>query len=90
MDINDELERKSFRLNSKTEQQILQMYNEDIIKLEEAKKIVSRVDADVIVKLADVIEECAKIAEGYEPDEKLSYITYASRDIRALKSKFSE
>lgn len=27
-------------------------------------------------------EACARIAERYEPDEKLSYVTYASRDIR--------
>ena len=27
-------------------------------------------------------EECAKIAEKYEPDEKLDYVTYASREIR--------
>jgi hypothetical protein len=28
-------------------------------------------------------EECAKIAEKYEPDEKPDYVTYASRDIRS-------
>ena len=29
-------------------------------------------------------EECAKVAEQYEPDEKLSDVMYASRAIREL------
>lgn len=29
-------------------------------------------------------EKCAKIAERYEPDEKLDRVAYASRDIRSL------
>jgi hypothetical protein len=28
-------------------------------------------------------EECAKVAEQFEPDEKTSYVTYASTAIRA-------
>lgn len=42
----------------------------------------------VMPKITDIIEECAKIAELYEPDEKQDYITYASRDIRKLKLKY--
>ena len=51
------------------------------------------VTADEIIKLvkaenADIIEECAKIAELYEPDEKLNYVAYASREIRrSMKCK---
>lgn len=33
-----------------------------------------------------IVKECAKIAEAYEPDEKLDDITYASQVIRALIS----
>ena len=33
-------------------------------------------------EVLDEREACAKIAEKYEPDEKLDYVTYASRDIR--------
>ena len=32
-----------------------------------------------------LLEECAKIAEKYEPDEKLDYVAYASREIRLRK-----
>ena len=32
---------------------------------------------------ADEREECAKVAERFEPDEKTSYVTYASTAIRA-------
>jgi len=32
----------------------------------------------------DERERCARIAERYEPDEKSSHVTYASRDIRML------
>jgi hypothetical protein len=31
-------------------------------------------------------EDCAKIAEKYEPDEKQDYITYASREIRSKEA----
>ena len=30
-------------------------------------------------------EACAKVAERFEPDEKTSYVTYASTAIRARK-----
>ena len=36
----------------------------------------------VKAEITDTIEECAKIAELYEPDEKLDYVAYASREIR--------
>ena len=36
---------------------------------------------DVAIKLER--EACAKIAERFEPDEKTSYVTYASTAIRA-------
>ena len=36
----------------------------------------------VKVEITDIVEECAKIAELYEPDEKLDYVAYASREIR--------
>ena len=55
MNINEELEKKSFRLNSKTEQQILQMYNEDIIKLNEATKIVGQLEPLVIKTEVDTV-----------------------------------
>ena len=32
-------------------------------------------------------EECAKIAERYEPDEKQDYVLYASSDIRSHKTR---
>ena len=32
---------------------------------------------------ADEREACAKVAERFEPDEKTSYVTYASTAIRA-------
>jgi hypothetical protein len=32
-------------------------------------------------------EACAKVAERYEPDEKTSYVTYASSAIRARGEK---
>ena len=32
---------------------------------------------------ADEREACAKVAEQFEPDEKTSYVTYASTAIRA-------
>ena len=32
-------------------------------------------------------EECAKVAECYEPDEKTSHVTYASSAIRARGEK---
>lgn len=32
--------------------------------------------------LTKVVEMCAKIAEKYEPEEKQSYIDYASKEIR--------
>lgn len=41
-------------------------------------------DKDAEQAVNDALEKAAKIAESYEPDEKQSYITYASRDIRAL------
>lgn len=46
------------------------------------------IEPPVMPKITDVIEECAKIAETYEPDEKLDYVTYASRDIRKLKKVY--
>ena len=47
MNLLEELENKSFRLNSKYEQQILQMYNEDLIKLKDANEIFSRFEQQV-------------------------------------------
>ena len=35
----------------------------------------------------DEREACAKVAEKFEPDEKLDYVTYASTAIRARGSK---
>lgn len=35
----------------------------------------------------DALEKAAKIAESYEPDEKLNEVTYASKEIRALIEK---
>jgi len=40
-----------------------------------------------VTHINEVIERCAKIAESYEPDEKLKDIAYASRDIRNLKTE---
>ena len=53
MNLLEELENKSFRLNSKYEQQILQMYNEDLIKLKDANEIFSRFEQQVIKILAE-------------------------------------
>lgn len=33
--------------------------------------------------VAEEREACAKVAEQFEPDEKLDYVTYASAAIRA-------
>jgi hypothetical protein len=43
------------------------------------------VDIPKLIQLvrADEREECAKVAERFEPDEKTSYVTYASTAIRA-------
>jgi hypothetical protein len=35
--------------------------------------------------LAAERERCAKIAERYEPDQRASYVNYASQEIRALE-----
>ena len=43
-----------------------------------ADEIIKHVKAEI----TGIIEECAKIAELYEPDEKLDYVAYASREIR--------
>ena len=53
---------------------------DEIIKLVKAE--IASSDMPEKKSLAEVIEECAKIAELYEPDEKLDYISYASREIR--------
>jgi len=43
------------------------------------------VDIPKLIQLvrADEREACAKVAEQFEPDEKTSYVTYASTAIRA-------
>lgn len=41
------------------------------------------VEAFAALVRADEREECAKVAERFEPDEKTSYVTYASTAIRA-------
>lgn len=45
--------------------------------------------ADTKIKEArnEAIEECAKIAEEFEPDEKSDGVLYASQKIRSLKEK---
>ena len=40
-------------------------------------------DAKLDLAMALEREECAKVAERFEPDEKTSYVTYASTAIRA-------
>jgi hypothetical protein len=47
-----------------------------IIGLEYAEKLIA-------LARADEREACAKVAERFEPDEKTSYVTYASTAIRA-------
>ena len=37
------------------------------------------------IGLAEMREKCAKVAERFEPDEKCSYVEYASASIRAIK-----
>ena len=37
------------------------------------------------IGLAEMREKCAKVAERFEPDEKCSYVEYASAAIRAIK-----
>lgn len=39
-------------------------------------------------EIEKIIEKCAKIAERYEPDEKLDYVDYASGEIRKLKNEY--
>ena len=40
-------------------------------------------DAKLDLAMAIEREACAKVAERFEPDEKTSYVTYASTAIRA-------
>lgn len=42
-----------------------------------------QLDAFAELVRADEREACAKVAERFEPDEKTSYVTYASTAIRA-------
>ena len=51
-----------------------------IIGLEYAEKLIALVRADEC-------EACAKVAERFEPDEKTSYVTYASTAIRARRQE---
>ena len=53
------------------------------VKLDDLRALLaSSPKADDLVKVA--IEQCAKIAEKYEPDEKPDCIDYASKEIRRL------
>ena len=50
------------------------------------------IQTDLIECFANLVaaaerEACAKVAERYEPDEKTSYVTYASSAIRARGEK---
>jgi hypothetical protein len=58
----------------------------------EADAEIARLEAEVErLKLAIINEreECAKISEKYEPDEKQDYIIYASREIRSRNQAIS-
>ena len=51
------------------------------------------IQTDLIECFANLVaaaerEACAKVAERYEPDEKTSYVTYASSAIRARGEKW--
>jgi len=51
-------------------------------------KEIAEVNIDIVEAFAKLVAEkereaCAKLAEQFEPDEKTSYVTYASTAIRA-------
>ena len=48
---------------------------------------VSQIERFAALVAAAEREACAKVAEKFEPDEKLDYVTYASTAIRARGSK---
>jgi hypothetical protein len=47
------------------------------------KGVMAQLERFAALVRADEREECAKVAERFEPDEKTSYVTYASTAIRA-------
>ena len=61
------------------------IYNREVevVSMEDLRALLATSPkADDLVKVA--IEQCAKIAEKYEPDEKPDCIDYASKEIRRL------
>jgi hypothetical protein len=48
----------------------------------EQKKWEDQTAVEIHEAILDEREECAKVAERFEPDEKTSYVTYASTAIR--------
>ena len=56
-----------------------------VFELIEANGLTLHGDIEHFAELvrADEREACAKVAERFEPDEKTSYVTYASTAIRA-------
>ena len=65
------------------------MRNRDIIEF--AALIQQQMEAENAEQIKKAVkderEACAKIAEKYEPDEKTSYVHYASQTIRARNAK---
>jgi hypothetical protein len=70
------------------------MTHDDIIKMAKEADLWLTSDERLaaVVRFAELVaaaerEACAKVAERYEPDEKTSYVTYASSAIRARGEK---
>jgi hypothetical protein len=71
------------------------MTQDDIIKMADASglsyygmgkdsdRFLHHVETFADLVAAAKAEECAKVAEQFEPDEKTSYVMYASKAIRA-------
>lgn len=66
---------------------MLEKNDGDFIRIDDLRALIANSpQADGMV--LDVINQCAKIAEKYEPEEKLDYIDYASKEIRKLLSTY--
>ena len=73
------------RLRRNIECSLLSIISEatgSVLNIQQSKDSSGEIIKLVKAENADIIEECAKIAELYEPDEKLDYVAYASREIR--------
>jgi hypothetical protein len=75
-----------------TKEDIIRMAHEAGLHLATDVNWMPIIDLKYAQKFANLVaaaerEACAKVAERYEPDEKTSYVTYASSAIRARGEK---